>query len=215
MTLPIPHWINNKKVTPEHSQFLPVYCPASGDVSKQVACADQALVNQAVASAHKAFPAWANTPVVKRAKIMFKFKELLEKNRKELLKYSLLQEQKLLKEREERKKLEDQRLELSKYLEKEGKDLETQTQNARVPQEHPIVGLYTQLQSIRYNYQQQDAVVDYARTTVLQDLHKEVIEVLGQYKEMPDELKEIANATYRLTKELLGEHNTPKQKYFP
>ncbi len=141
--------------------------------------------------------------------------ELLEKNRKELLKHALLQEQKLLKEQEERKKLEDQRLELSKYLEKEGKDLETQAQNARVPQEHPIVGLYTQLQSIRYNYQQQDAVVDYARTTVLQDLHKEVIEVLGQYKEMPDELKEIADATYRLTKELLGEQNAPKQKYFP
>lgn len=141
--------------------------------------------------------------------------ELLDKNRKELLKQALLQEQKLFKEQEERKKLDDQRLELSRYLEKEGKDLETQAQNARVPQGHPIVGLYTQLQNIRYNYQQQDAVVDYARTTVLQDLQKEVIEVLGQYKEMPDELKEIADATYRLTKELLGDSAAPKQKYFP
>ncbi len=141
--------------------------------------------------------------------------EFLEKNRKDMLKQALLQEQKLLKEQEERKKLDDQRFELSKHLEKEGKDLEAQAQNARVPQEHPLVGLYTQLQNIRYNYQQQDAVVDYARTTVLQDLQKEVIEVLGQYKEMPDELKEIADATYRLTKELLGEQNAPKQKYFP
>ncbi len=141
--------------------------------------------------------------------------DLLDKNRKELLKHALLQEQKLLKEQEERKKLDDQRLELSKYLEKEGKDLEAQAQNARVPQGHPIVGLYTQLQNIRYNYQQQDAAIDYARTTVLQDLQKEVIEVLGQYKEMPDELKEIADATYRLTKELLGDNVAPKQKYFP
>lgn len=144
--------------------------------------------------------------------------ELLEKNRKELLKHALLNEQKLSKEQEERKKLDEQRLELSKYLEKEGKELETVAQNAQntlVPNKHPIVGLYTQLQHIRYNYQQQDAPVDYARVTVLQDLQKEVIEVLGQYKEMPDELKEIANATYRLTKELLGENTAPKQKYFP
>ena len=49
--------------------------------------------------------------------------ELLDRNRKELLKNALLQEQKLLKEQEERKKLDDQRAELSKYLEKESKDL--------------------------------------------------------------------------------------------
>lgn len=139
--------------------------------------------------------------------------DLLDKNRKELLRQALVQEQKLLKEQEERKKLEEQRRELSKYLEKEGKDLETQAQNARIPQGHPIVGLYTQLQNIRYTYQSQDAV-DYARTTIVQDLQKEVIDLLSQYREMPDELKEIADATYRLTKELLGE-NTPKQKYFP
>ena len=143
--------------------------------------------------------------------------ELLDRNRKELLKHALLQEQKLLKEHEERKQLDEQRMELSKYLEKEGKELETVAQNAqniRAPKGHPIVGLYTQLQNIRYNYQQQEAV-DYARTTVLEELRKEVLEVLQQYKEMPDELKEIADATYRLTKELLGANAASKQKYFP
>ena len=140
---------------------------------------------------------------------------LLDKNRHELLKNALVQEKKILHEQEERKRLDDQRAELSKLLEKEGKDLEAQAQNARVPDGHPIVGLYTQLQNIRYNYQQQDAIVDYARTTVLQDLRKEVIEVLTQYKEIPQEMKELADATYRLTKELLGENKADMKKYFP
>ena len=140
---------------------------------------------------------------------------LLDKNRQELLKNALVQEKKILHEQEERKRLDDQRAELSKLLEKEGKDLEAQAQNARIPDGHPIVGLYTQLQNIRYNYQQQDAIVDYARTTVLQDLRKEVIEVLTQYKEIPQEMKELADATYRLTKELLGENKADMKKYFP
>lgn len=141
--------------------------------------------------------------------------DLLDKNRQELLRYALQQEKKLLKEQDERKKLDDQRVELSKLLQKEGKDLEANIENARLPQGHPIVGLYTQLQQIRYNYQQQDTEIDYARTTVLQDLRKEVIEVLQQYKEIPQEMKELADATYRLTKELLGDHVADRKKYFP
>ena len=141
--------------------------------------------------------------------------QLLEKNRHELLKNALGQEKKNIQEREERKRLDDQRADLSRLLEKEGKDLEANIENVRLPQGHPIVGLYTQLQQIRYNYQQQDAIIDYARTTVLQDLRKEVIEVLTQYKEIPEEMKELADATYRLTKELLGENKVDMKKYFP
>ncbi len=140
---------------------------------------------------------------------------LLEKNKQELLRSALLQEKKILQENEERKKLDDQRADLGRLLEKEGKDLEANIENARLPQGHPIVGLYTQLQQIRYSYQQQDVPVDYARTTVLQDLRKEVIDVLTQYKEIPEEMKELADATYRLTKELLDEHKADMKKYFP
>jgi malonate-semialdehyde dehydrogenase (acetylating)/methylmalonate-semialdehyde dehydrogenase len=84
MTHKISHWINNKKILPHHEKFFPVYNPATGEVSKQVAAADSALVDEAVAAAQKAFPAWANTPVAKRAKIMFKLKELIEKNINEI-----------------------------------------------------------------------------------------------------------------------------------
>jgi len=57
-----------------------VYNPSTGQVSKQVALASQQTVEQAIAAAQAAFPAWRNTPVAKRARVMFKFKQLLEDN---------------------------------------------------------------------------------------------------------------------------------------
>jgi len=46
--------------------------------------ADKALVDQAVASALKAFPSWSDTPVIKRVRVLFQFKALLEKHQNEL-----------------------------------------------------------------------------------------------------------------------------------
>ena len=57
-----------------------VYNPATGEVSKQVALASKATVEEAIAAAQAAFPAWRNTPVGKRTAVMFKFKALLEKH---------------------------------------------------------------------------------------------------------------------------------------
>lgn len=57
-----------------------VYNPASGQVSKQVALASKATVEEAVAAAKAAYPEWRNTPAIKRARVMFKFKQLLEDN---------------------------------------------------------------------------------------------------------------------------------------
>ncbi len=57
-----------------------VYNPATGEVTKQVALAAKETVEEAIASAQAAYPAWRNTPVAKRAKIMFRFKQLLEDN---------------------------------------------------------------------------------------------------------------------------------------
>ena len=55
-----------------------VFNPATGTVTGRVALADRAEVDAAVAAAHAAFPAWADTPPLRRARILFKFKELLE-----------------------------------------------------------------------------------------------------------------------------------------
>ena len=57
-----------------------VYNPSTGEVSKQVALASKATVEEAIAAAAAAFPEWRNTPPLKRARIMFRFKELLEEN---------------------------------------------------------------------------------------------------------------------------------------
>ncbi|GGO76628.1 methylmalonate-semialdehyde dehydrogenase (acylating) [Marinobacterium nitratireducens] len=61
-----------------------VYNPSTGEVSKQVALAGKATVEEAIAAAQAAFPAWRNTPPQKRARIMFRFKELLEQNADEI-----------------------------------------------------------------------------------------------------------------------------------
>ena len=62
----------------------PVTNPATGQVTGQVTLATLAEVNAAVAAAHAAFPAWADTPPIRRARVMFKFLELLNAHKDEL-----------------------------------------------------------------------------------------------------------------------------------
>lgn len=57
-----------------------VFNPATGQAEKRVLLADKLTVAQAIASAHAAFPAWRNTPPLKRARVMSKLKVLLEEN---------------------------------------------------------------------------------------------------------------------------------------
>ncbi|SIS46419.1 CoA-acylating methylmalonate-semialdehyde dehydrogenase [Neptunomonas antarctica] len=57
-----------------------VFNPATGLATKQVALASKETVEEAIAAAQAAFPAWRNTPVGKRAAVMFRFKALLEQN---------------------------------------------------------------------------------------------------------------------------------------
>ncbi|WP_409525792.1 CoA-acylating methylmalonate-semialdehyde dehydrogenase [Nitrincola sp. MINF-07-Sa-05] len=62
----------------ERSQ--PIYNPSTGEVGAHVALASKETVEAAIASAAAAFPAWRNTPPAKRARVMYRFKELLEQN---------------------------------------------------------------------------------------------------------------------------------------
>ncbi|ROQ24363.1 CoA-acylating methylmalonate-semialdehyde dehydrogenase [Gallaecimonas pentaromativorans] len=57
-----------------------VFNPATGKVEKKVALAPKATVEEAIAAAQAAYPAWRNTPPIKRARVMFRFKELLEQH---------------------------------------------------------------------------------------------------------------------------------------
>ena len=61
-----------------------VFNPATGKAEKRVLLADKLTVEQAIASAQAAFPAWRNTPPLKRARVMGNLKVLLEQHADEL-----------------------------------------------------------------------------------------------------------------------------------
>ncbi len=77
----IPHFINGQLVTGSASnKYLEIYNPAIGDIIAKVSVADQDLVNQAVDAASRAFQSWSKLAPIKRARIFFKFNELLNNN---------------------------------------------------------------------------------------------------------------------------------------
>ena len=79
-TLPtIQHLIDGHLVN-GGSRSQDVFNPATGQSTTSVALASQATVEAAIASAEAAFPAWRNTPPLKRARVMSKLKVLLEEN---------------------------------------------------------------------------------------------------------------------------------------
>ncbi|MBO9652156.1 MAG: CoA-acylating methylmalonate-semialdehyde dehydrogenase, partial [Variovorax sp.] len=81
---PIHHYIGGRVAAPNSSRSQDVFNPATGAATGSVALADRADVDAAVAAARAAFPAWADTPPIRRARVMFKFLELLNKHRDEL-----------------------------------------------------------------------------------------------------------------------------------
>jgi malonate-semialdehyde dehydrogenase (acetylating)/methylmalonate-semialdehyde dehydrogenase len=80
----VPHWINGNLYPSTSGRTAPVYDPALGVVTKNVALADQAEVDAAVASAKAAFPAWRAQSLAKRTAILFKFRQLLDERKAEL-----------------------------------------------------------------------------------------------------------------------------------
>jgi malonate-semialdehyde dehydrogenase (acetylating)/methylmalonate-semialdehyde dehydrogenase len=80
----IPHWIGGKRIAGQSGRYADVFNPTAGAVSGHVPLAGATEVDRAVAAARAAFPAWAVTPPLRRARVMFKFKDLLEKNADEL-----------------------------------------------------------------------------------------------------------------------------------
>jgi len=73
------HFINGQSIDGK-GRSQNVYNPATGEAVRQVALASKATVEKAIAAAEAAFPEWRDTPPMKRARIMFRFKELLEQN---------------------------------------------------------------------------------------------------------------------------------------
>jgi len=80
----IGHFIGGKRTAGAGSRSGNVYDPATGEVAGRVAFADQADVDAAVAAAAAAFPGWAKTTPLRRARVLFKYKDLLEAHADEL-----------------------------------------------------------------------------------------------------------------------------------
>ncbi|MCL4747266.1 MAG: aldehyde dehydrogenase family protein, partial [Burkholderiaceae bacterium] len=95
------HWFDGAPVAPDaRARFGEVFNPATGQVARRVGFASPAEVDAAVQAAARAFPAWAATPALRRARVMFRFKELAERNAAELAKLLTAEHGKVLSDAE-------------------------------------------------------------------------------------------------------------------
>jgi malonate-semialdehyde dehydrogenase (acetylating)/methylmalonate-semialdehyde dehydrogenase len=80
----ITHWIDGTEYPSSSGRTAPVYDPALGVQTKEVALAGKTEIEAAVASAKAAFPAWSNLSLARRQAVLFKFRELLDARKGEL-----------------------------------------------------------------------------------------------------------------------------------
>ena len=78
------NFIDNEQVTPVNENMIPLFNPALGKQVGQVALSSQEDTQKAIESSSNALNEWSSTPPLKRARILFRFKELLEKNKDRL-----------------------------------------------------------------------------------------------------------------------------------
>ena len=77
----ISHFLSGQEVPPrEGEELMPVYNPATGEVAAQVGMASLATVDEAISAAEAAFPGWAKTPPHVRARVMFRLRDLIERD---------------------------------------------------------------------------------------------------------------------------------------
>lgn len=79
MVYEVPHFINGEKIKSK-GERLDIYNPATGEVQGYIHIADEKTLNHAIDAAKSAFTSWSKTTPLQRAKILFKFKTLLEAN---------------------------------------------------------------------------------------------------------------------------------------
>jgi malonate-semialdehyde dehydrogenase (acetylating)/methylmalonate-semialdehyde dehydrogenase len=80
----IPHWINGEETLGTSPERGNVFDPAVGTVARTVVLGSADEVNNAVAAAKAAFPAWSGASIAKRTTVMFAFRELLNARKGEL-----------------------------------------------------------------------------------------------------------------------------------
>jgi malonate-semialdehyde dehydrogenase (acetylating)/methylmalonate-semialdehyde dehydrogenase len=78
------HFINGKTVAGTGSDHGTIFNPATGEITGTVSFAEKSEIDQAIAAAEAAYPAWRETPPAKRTQIMFRLKELMEQKADEI-----------------------------------------------------------------------------------------------------------------------------------
>ena len=81
MTARVTHWINGQHWSGTAERTGDVYDPATGQVTKKVDFASRAVLDEAVAAAKAAFPAWRDASLTKRTQVLFAFREILNANK--------------------------------------------------------------------------------------------------------------------------------------
>ena len=78
------HFIGGQRVPGAGTRTQPIFNPATGKEARTLRLGDATDVDAAVAAAKQAFPAWSNTPPIRRARVMLRFLELMNKHADEL-----------------------------------------------------------------------------------------------------------------------------------
>ncbi len=84
MASTITHWIDNSTYEKTAERFGEVYNPATGEVQSYVSLATPSVVDEAVESAWKASLTWRSISIAKRTKVMFAFRQLVDKHQHEI-----------------------------------------------------------------------------------------------------------------------------------
>ena len=80
----VDNWINGEPSECSSDQYGDVFDSATGEICAEVAMSNESDVDKAIAAAAGAFPSWSRTPVLRRARVMFKLKSLVERDRAEI-----------------------------------------------------------------------------------------------------------------------------------
>jgi malonate-semialdehyde dehydrogenase (acetylating)/methylmalonate-semialdehyde dehydrogenase len=92
----IQHWIDGKEHEAVPDRTGPVFDPATGAQTAEVAMASDQVVDLAVQTAKNALPAWRNTSLAVRTRIMFAFRDLVERHRDDLARLLVAEHGKVL-----------------------------------------------------------------------------------------------------------------------
>ena len=96
MATTLRHIISGKPVSGTSGRFGDVFNPATGAVACKVPLASADETRHAIQAAKAAFPAWADTPLMKRARVFFRFRDLVEKHKDELARLIVAEHGKVL-----------------------------------------------------------------------------------------------------------------------